>query len=87
MQEISLKNSLPAIFLSVLNLIPANYLFVISRLDSCPAGKITFLRKDDSLHLKCCLEKFTFCNAELVQDKMIGASTACSSVFFLSKLK
>lgn len=59
----------------------------MSRLDSCPAGKITFLKKDDSLHPKCYLAKFDFCNAELVQDKMIDVATACSSVFLLSKLK
>lgn len=63
---------------------PTNYLFVMPRLDSCPAGKITFLRKDDS-QSEVLSGKVQLCNAELVQDKMIGSSAACSSVFLLSK--
>lgn len=87
MQEISLKNSLPAIFQAVLN-------FDICKLFVCNV-KVRFLscwknyipKKDDSLHPKCYLAKFDFCNAELVQNKMIDVATACSSVFLLSKLK
>lgn len=59
----------------------------MSSFNSCSAAKIIFLRKDYSLHLKCYLAKFNFYNAELVQDEVIGAYTACSSVFLLSKLK